>query len=183
MMLCPWDIICHGLSLCIAMWPTSCFITPHLLTASAGAFAEASETNHHGYCLSDVTLPGKESEKLCREAKPLAPAANAAGNFLWCPPLPIYCNQHWVSGWGVTAGLVITHPWPLHEWLTKRQQPFLWILRKGHKLGGRLLNMRKHFRLSHFSAGCRQRSLLRRIVIRVPALSGHSPRHFWQKEL
>lgn len=44
-------------------------------------------------------------------------------------------NQQWVSRWGVTAGLVGTHPWPLHEWLTKWQEPFLWLSRKGAWVG------------------------------------------------
>lgn len=93
--------------------------------------------------------------------KTCSPAANTAGNFLHCPPTAhlLPSNQHWVSGWGVTAGLVGTHPWPLHERLTKRQEPFLCILRKVHKLEDRqrklpLLNMWKHFRFSHHSAGC-----------------------------
>lgn len=112
------------------------------------------------------------------------PAANTAGNFLRCPPTAhlLPSNQHWVSGWGVTAELVGTHPWPLHERLTKRQEPFLWILRKVHKSGDRqsklpLLNMWKHFRFSHHSAGCTQRALLRRIVI----VNGHFARLFFDK--
>lgn len=56
-----------------------CFLAavlPRLISSqhfhSGRSICEASEMNHHGYCLPDVTLPSRESEKLCRDAKPLA---------------------------------------------------------------------------------------------------------------
>lgn len=128
--------------------------------------------NHRGYCLSDLTLPGEQSEKLCGEAKPLAPAANTAGNFLWCPPLPIDALNAASVDDGRQRG-----SWPsipdlcVNGWQNDGGHSF-GFLRKGHTLGGSPLNIGKHFSLSHFSARCRQRALLRRTVIRIPALSG-----------
>lgn len=92
MMLCPKDIICHCLSLCIAMLPASCFITPHLLAAFPSRqkhLLKLQRQSTMDTVYPDVTLPGRESKKLCSNANPLA---SAAGNFLCGPPLPIYCQ-------------------------------------------------------------------------------------------
>lgn len=66
-------------------------------------------------------------------------AANTAGNFLCCLPTAhlLPSNQQSVSRWEVTEGLLGTHPWPLYERPTKRQESLLWLLRKGQELGGR----------------------------------------------
>lgn len=87
MMLCPWDIICHCLSLCLAMLPASCFITPHLLTAFE-AFADTLETNRHGY----PTLPDRESERLCNDAQPPALLLTLLATSCVVPAPPFYCQ-------------------------------------------------------------------------------------------
>lgn len=95
MMLYPRDIICHSLSLCIAMLPASCFITPHLFAAFPSRqkhLLKLQRQSTMDTVYPDVTLPGRETEKLCSDANPLASAAKAAGNFLCGPLLPIYCQ-------------------------------------------------------------------------------------------
>lgn len=71
-MCCPRDIICHGLSLCIAMLPASCFITPHLLTAFS--LWQKHLLKLQRSTIMDTVSPtvGRESEKLCSNAKRLA---------------------------------------------------------------------------------------------------------------
>lgn len=181
MILCPWDIICHGLSLCIAMLPASCFTTPHLLTAFS-----LRQKQQHLLKLQRQTIMDTVYPTLHYQAENLESPAVTPKPLSWlltllatsCAHL-LTSNQQRVSRWGVTAGLGGIHPWPLYERLTKPQEPLIWLLRNGQELGSRqnkppLLNTCRHCRFSHHSARCRQGALLRGIEISVPALSRKS---------
>lgn len=112
-MCCPRGVICHGLSLCTAAFPASCFITPHLLTvffAPTEAGAEVSETDHSACCLSSCCITGNGIWKSKSEATPKQSSLtiNTDGNFLACLPQNIFYKA--ISGHKVLTSA-------RHEWI------------------------------------------------------------------
>lgn len=164
------------------MLAASCFITPHLLAAfillekCLLKLERRIITDSWGYTTTQRLSEKKWESSSMADAKPLACLApNPAGSILCCPPLPI-CQS--VNRWGLTVGLVGTHPWPLYERLTKQEEPnpfgcwekgTSWETDKTSPL--LLITCQTFKRFRYHSAGLGQNPLLRRNAIKVAALS------------